>query len=231
MKRVWIWLLCAALTVSLSACGEKPREAWREDVAAILSTLELPASGNALSACRTVGLLDVNFDGTPEVVASYPGGSAGNVFLEFYDLNTKAQIDAFSVPHGTDWEAALCVAVQNGEYVTLVEGVVRDDIGTVQEVSMLSETLEYIDVLCERIDGEPYYWANGRVTTKISYEEQKTAFWESCKKVDGAALQMIAWEEKGSDAERVEAMAEALVNSTQVFVAKNTASITPNILE
>ena len=85
---------------------------------------------------------------------------------------------------------------------------------------MLSETLEYIDVLCERIDGEPYYWANGRVTTKISYEEQKTAFWESCKKVDGAALQMIAWEEKGSDAERVEAMADALVNSTQVFVDK-----------
>ena len=113
MKRIGLFLLCVVLVITCVACGTNTRREQKENITLVLSSLELPADGNVMIACFAAGLMDINFDGTPELIAAYPGGSAGNVFLEFYDITAKTKLDAMV--------AGIVVSINgNNEYVDAI---------------------------------------------------------------------------------------------------------------
>ncbi len=107
-------IVCVALAFSIGVCvgkyggnseenvgklifaTEKQKDVWKEPVKELVSELKKQERPNSFSMnAFAYALFDVNLDGVPELVQVKPGGSAGNVFYEGYDICTGLCVATF----------------------------------------------------------------------------------------------------------------------------------------
>ena len=126
MKKILLLLLCGILIFNVASCNrnDDPKETdgtegitaskytfisneekstWRSNLTAILSKIEIHEFEPGIPGSFAIGLMDINFDNSPEVFAAYAGGSMGNVFVEIYDLDSGEKLISYGAAH---WESS-----------------------------------------------------------------------------------------------------------------------------
>ena len=123
--------------------GNEEKSTWRSNLTAILSKIEIHEFEPGIPGSFAIGLMDINFDNSPEVLAAYAGGSMGNVFVEIYDLDSGEKLISYDAAHWEDQENIyLCVADKNGECIILSEGALRNDIGWMKLIDLLPKNID-----------------------------------------------------------------------------------------
>ena len=252
MKKILLLLLCGILIFNAASCNrnDDPEETdgtegitaskytfisneekstWRSNLTAILSKIEIHEFEPGIPGSFAIGLMDINFDNSPEVLAAHAGGSMGNIFIEIYDLDSGEQLISYNAAR---WESSeniyLCVADKNGEYVVLSEGALRNDIGWMKLITVLPKSIDsqsrYLmteNLFTESVSNEVvYYEHNGKIIEKSQYDEYYQTFLDEYKKIESTQIQLIKWSsiESENRNELVEKMADALINTSQDFI-------------
>ena len=158
---------------------QSEKNTWRSKIISALDKAEVPFEDSGMIYSFGAGLMDIDFDGVPEVLAAYPGGSMGNVFVEIYDLADGEKICSYNATHWDEWNNIyLCIADKKGEYVVLTEGSWRiPDLGYVKQIGILSVDSESDDLIKVRslfagsVDEEVgHYEYNGKKVSKYAYD-------------------------------------------------------------
>lgn len=198
------------------------KQLWRQDLIARLANIDVRDIANSVPGAFGVGLMDLDCDGTPEVIAAYPGGSMGNVFLEVYDLKTGEERAAFNAGHYEDsYSICMHVADCGGEYVIITQGVLRNhDIGWLDLVGVIDAQLG-LDYPFGHTNGESaVYYYQGKLVENREYIAQYKQFFRDHKLLSSTGIQLIQWEslEGENKAELDQSMADALLGSSQNFI-------------
>lgn len=201
-----------------------------KDIKAILSTVDIPTSENTIGCSHAVGLMDLDFDGVPEVLVAYPGGSMGNVFVQIYNLKTHKKIADYNAAHyGSTGGLRLYVAKTETKYVTLAEGTFRDpESGFCNTISQLqiddNNTLKLKNLFAtaEKANslGQGPYFVLGKHAEKAQYDEEYQCFLNDYQKVESTELQLIWWSSLVAETKEqlVSQMTNALLSTSQKFV-------------
>jgi len=209
--------------------SNEEKSTWKSNLTAVLSKIKIHEEPG-IPGSFAIGLMDINFDNSPEVLAAHAGGSMGNVFIEIYDLDSGEQLISYNSAH---WESNeniyLCVADKNGEYVVLSEGALRiPDLGWIKLINVLPKSIDsqsrYLmteNLFAESVSNEVgYYEHNGKIIEKSQYDEYYQTFLDEYKKMESTQIQLIKWSsiEAENRNELVEKMADALISSSQGFI-------------
>ncbi|MBQ3011954.1 MAG: hypothetical protein IJD74_00270 [Clostridia bacterium] len=218
--------------------SSKEKNTWRDKLINVLSNCDIYGS-------FAVGLMDLNFDNSPEVLIAYPGGSMGNVFTTFYELDTGEKLFIYDADH---WDSGdnmnLCVAEDcNGEPVILSEGCLlgKIDIGYTNYIRVFPKYVDFYapvlypnNFLAKSTDSDSHvhYYYKDREVDKSEYEAHTNDY----KRIASTQIQLITHEIIGKDSEIntdpdarrdfAEKMADALINSSQEFIDYNSSGIT-----
>ncbi|MBR4016991.1 MAG: hypothetical protein IKK11_04165 [Oscillospiraceae bacterium] len=251
MKKILLLLLCGILIFNAVSCSrnDDPEETdgtegitaskytfisneekstWKSNLTAVLSKIEIHDEPG-IPGSFAIGLMDINFDNSPEVFAAHAGGSMGNVFIEIYDLDSGEQLISYNAAH---WESSeniyLCVADKNGEYVVLSEGALRNDIGWMKLIDLLPKNIDsqavYLmteSLFAEALSNEAeHYEYKGNIVDKSQYDEYYRIFLDEYNKIESTQIQLIKWSsiESENRNELVEKMADALIHTSQDFI-------------
>jgi len=251
MKKILLLLLCGILIFNVASCNrnDDPEETdgtegitaskytfisyeekctWKSKLTAVLSKIEIHDEPG-IPGSFAIGLMDINFDNSPEVFAAHAGGSMGNVFIEIYDLDSGEQLISYDAAHWEDSENIyLCVADKNGEYVVLSEGALRNDIGWMKLIDLLPKNIDsqavYLmteSLFAEALSNEAeHYEYKGNIVDKSQYDEYYRIFLDEYNKIESTQIQLIKWSsiEAENRNELVEKMADALINTSQDFI-------------
>jgi len=263
MRRCFVFLICLGLMIGLVSC-EKPwgepedtdaadktekvetpvpeisfldqsmKTAWREDLTAVLSKVDIWDPENGMPGSSAVGLMDLSFDGIPEVLVAWPGGSMGNVFFEIYDLSNQNRLGTYNAGgyQKSAPQVHFFVAEIGGGYVTLTEGSMRTfENGWMDFIVQIPHPIEFQDgylkterlfAIAEQVNsmGEGPYFVGEAHAENSEYAEAYQKYLRDYSAVEGSELQMIRWSslDQSKKDTLVEQMAEALINSDQKFV-------------
>ncbi len=192
---------------------------WKSDIIETLSGTN--AFEDREYGCLGAGLMDINFDGVPELVLLYAGGSMGNVCTFIYDISSSEKLYYYNAAHYEDWDKiSLCVyATQNGEYFTVGEGSIRPETKFHLTTYTLNENFDFDWLFCEAVDGTEY-WYNNEKISKSEYDEKKQQFESTHDKIEQTQIQLVYWKDLNTESKQIaiEAMADALINSSQEFI-------------
>lgn len=182
----------------------------------LLKQLEYWDLDNDMLGAYAIGLFDINFDGTPELFALYPGGSMGNSVVKVYDVETGKFIDEFN--HSASVPFYVCKDKTSGEYLTVSEGTFKVP---------YFDFFKWLDchnkdwelVASFSVEGDMYRCFNKEIT-KEEYESKYQEFFGNLEIVEGSGLQIISYDsiQANSADELYWEMSRALFSSTQVFV-------------
>ncbi|MBE6698886.1 MAG: hypothetical protein E7584_01390 [Ruminococcaceae bacterium] len=207
--------------------AEEEQQAWKPYLLNTLANIAIKDSEHYIPGSYAVGLMDINFDNVPEVLAASAGGSMGNVFIEIYDLYTGKEIDFYNAAHWQEWDNIyLCVVNKNGEKSILTEGSYRNpELGWIKHFSLLSyesnNGVSFTPLFSESVAQEVgYYKCNGQTVTKEEYDTQFQQFLKNYQTISQTQIQLIKWKQfdAASREELNEKIADALIGSTQEFV-------------
>ena len=113
-------------SVNYSFISQEEKNTWRSDLISVLSKPRVHEFEQYLPGSISVGLMDINFDNSPEVFVAYSGGSMNNIYIEIYDLkNDSDPITYDGACYGGYYNICLYVAYKDGEFVILSEGSLR----------------------------------------------------------------------------------------------------------
>lgn len=252
MKRTLALLLCAFMIFTLSSCrtpddpedttpspsyafiSQTAKKDWKDDLVSILSGVDVRDPQNSIQGSYAVGLMDLNFDNSPEVFVAYPGGSMGNVYVEIYDLKAHSLLAIYDAAHFEDPESIrLYVAAVGDGFVTLAEGGIRDpESGWVSAIDLLHTELptdgsrlnmENLFATAEKAnaDGDGPYFVKGESVEKQIYDEQYALFLTEYKKIASTELRLIKWSSLnlGDKSDLPKRMADALIRNSQSFIS------------
>ena len=94
--------------------SHEEKASWKPKLLSVLSKIEIYDFESGTNGSLAIGLMDINFDNSPEVLVAYAGGSVGNVYIEIYDLATGKKLLAYDAAHwDSDMNINLFVADQN----------------------------------------------------------------------------------------------------------------------
>lgn len=222
--------------------SHEQKQNWKKPIA---QTMDKIKSEQELDGLRgfAFSLFDVDVDGTPELVVVSAGGSAGNLFLDFYDINTQAQKAAFGVGHfGEAWDGSLCVYknADTAEYEVINISYTRggsdsrfkgySKVEKTESGSYEEEMLFYIDYerICElknddyqEVNVEAQYYIGEK---RVMLDEYQTAFDEFIAnnvRIPETEIKIVKasdLEKKIGDADFSEVLAEKLVAEDQEFI-------------
>ena len=224
--------------------SQDERNGWRDNLISVLSQCDIYDSDLGILGSFAAGLMDLDFDNTPEVILAYAGGSMGNVSLEIYDLNTGAKLDYYNASH---WDGGdniyLCVAKTNESYVVLSQGSIRIigadfmySMGIIKADRDSNENYLQVKNLFAtwNENEEKFYSLGGENVNKTDYDKYLEQFSIDYKTIDETQIQLIKWStlgklewkdfgyKEGVDPESktalAEKMANALINSSQEFI-------------
>ena len=86
----------ASLTVtSVSFASAEEKAEWQNSVEALITELRKIDGESVFDSANAFGLFDVNLDGKPELIRVLPGGSAGNMSCDAYDITTGEKLGSF----------------------------------------------------------------------------------------------------------------------------------------
>ena len=77
-------------SVNYSFISQEEKNTWRSDLISVLSKPRVHEFEPYLPGSISVGLMDINFDNSPEVFVAYSGGSMNNIYIEIYDLKNDS---------------------------------------------------------------------------------------------------------------------------------------------
>lgn len=259
MKKLFVLLLCGIFVLNLVSCNriDNPEETdsmetvnamedttelqyafityeekctWKSKLTAVLSKVDIRDYELGLPGSLAIGLMDINFDNSPEVFVAYAGGSIGNVFFDIYDLDSGDKLVSYNAAHWeNDDNIYLCVADKKGELTILSEGSLRNlDIGWMKLTHLLPKNIDSqsIYLMAENLFAESlsneveHYEYKGNVVEKSQYDEYYRIFLDEYNKIESTQIQLIRWTsiESESRDELVEKMADALISSPQEFI-------------
>ena len=120
------------------------------------------------------------------------------------------------------------IICENGEYVVLSEGALRNDIGWMKLIDLLPKSIDsqsrYLmteNLFAEALSNEAeHYEYKGNIVDKSQYDEYYQTFLDEYKKIESTQIQLIRWSsiESENRNELVEKMAEALIHTSQDFI-------------
>ena len=208
----------------LSSLSYGERQLWEDDLVTLLSGLE-PYDPEAVSiSTYAVGLFDLNFDNTPEVLVIYPGGSMGNMWVKIYDLQQPDELicDYNGMSIGENY---LTVAKTGDDYVVLTKGSIR---GRSYRLELLTldfgvvETKELFGVGDSSNDPNQYFYM-GEPVEKAKYDEEYQKFLNDYTVFAKTEISLVFWKDYDlSDQKQlVRDIAEDLVYSSQTFIDYN----------
>ena len=227
-------------SVNYSFISQEEKNNWRSDLVSVLSKPRVHEFEPYLPGSISVGLMDINFDNSPEVFVAYSGGSMNNIYIEIYDLkNDSDPITYDAACYGNPYNIRLYVADKCGKFVLLSEGSLRiPESGWVTYIC--TEQIDYTsqaltgNILFEISSESNYYECNGQVVDKAEYEAMYQQFLLDYKKIESTQIQMMRWSDIGEVEKRepqtksstpvytreeiAEIMADSLLSSTQQFI-------------
>lgn len=197
------------------------QDTWEDDLVTLLSGLE-PYDPEAVSiSTYAVGLFDLNFDNTPEVLVIYPGGSMGNMWVKIYDLKQPDEpiCDYNGMSIGENY---LTVAKTGDDYVVLTEGSIR---GRSYRLELLTfdsgvvETKELFGVGDSSNDPNQYFYM-GEPVEKAKYDEEYQKFLNDYTVLAETEISLVFWKDYdlSNQKQLVRDIAEDLVYSSQTFI-------------
>ena len=207
-----------------SFISSQKRALWKEKIISVISANDCYEESSF--GCFGMALMDIDLDGTPEVISASSGGTMGNVCLGVYDLETGEKVHLFGdTPHYRDWDNVyLCVAQNNdGSYFVANQGSIRVGLEWYMMSSVLNDQFKFNVVLDEVIlaDSNSIYYSDGKEITKAEYEEQINEFVGRC--IPETEMKIIHWDSLAAENESqaISLMADALINSEQQFIDFN----------
>ena len=227
-------------SVNYSFISQEEKNTWRSDLISVLSKPRVHEIEPYLPGSISVGLMDINFDNSPEVFVAYSGGSMNNIYIEIYDLkNDSNPIIYDGACYGGYYNICLYVAYKDGEFVILSEGSLRiPETGWVTYIC--TEQIDYTsqaltgNILFEISSESNQYACNGQVVDKAEYEAMYQQFLLDYKKIESTQIQMMRWSDIGEVEKRepqtksstpvytreeiAEIMADSLLSSSQQFI-------------
>ena len=208
---------------------QEEKDAWSSDLSAILQGIEIHDYEEGVLGSLSVGLMDINFDNSPEVLVAYGGGSIGNVPVEIYDLKTHQKIaDYHAGYYFREANIFLCVAKVDGELVVMSEGSMRSsDFGMIKRIGIMPKTFEggLSDISPQIIFAEGdsgFYEYYGEKISKDEYDQLYNKFFNrfNPKMIESTQIKLIRWSSLDGESkdELVDQMVDALINSSQKFL-------------
>ena len=236
MKKMMSLILCMAFLFSLVACrasgneassdifvSDRERSSWKDRIVTVLSDMNCYKKKDY--DCKGVGLLDLNFDGTPELIVAYKGGSMGNVFLEAYDLISGEEVCAWvETPHYEDVYAVYFCTYRhdNGDYILVNKGALRDGVEWYELTSKITESLEFETLFSETMSSfeNTRYYCGGNEVSLAEYEKQQAQFYDEYTEIKETQIQLVYWStiEADTESKALAQMAKALIDSDQQFI-------------
>lgn len=204
--------------------SKQERLSWKNKIVTVISNNDLYEEYEVLNHWSLgMALMDMNLDGTPELIAASSGGSMGNVCLEVYDLESGERLCILGdTPHYNDWDNVyLCVHRDNeGNYFIVNEGALRVGLDRYMITSSLNDQLKF-DTIFEEVkssDDDIQYYCDGKEVNKAEFEKQKAQL--KNYEISETQMKIIYWEDIGTETESaaISAMADALVGSHQQFI-------------
>jgi len=207
------------------------KNTWKEDLIDLFSNLDIWIPRNVYGS-YAVGLMDLNFDNTPEVLVAYPGGSMGNVWVEIYDLKSHDEPIICYNAMGYQNAVFLYVTKVGAQYVTMAEGSIRDpEAGWCYCIESLSSDLytgnlylktENLFAIADKINADGYgpYYYMGESVDKSKFDEEYQTFRNNYEVIRTTEMQMVMWSEfdLSNQEKAAREMANALVNTSQQFI-------------
>ncbi|MBR6768751.1 MAG: hypothetical protein IKM34_04615 [Clostridia bacterium] len=235
----WIWIDKITGKVIIPGTNTAPdgvsflsydvRNTWKEDLITLLSQLDIWEPENSIPGSYAVGLMDLNFDNTPEALVAYPGGSMGNIWVHIYNLkNPKEPIWFYDGAGfgGDGMSLRLTVAKVGDDYVVLAEGSIRGRSNRLELLSNLNdletkklETKELFGVGDSLNNPNQYFYMGERVE-KSKYDEEYQKFLNDYTVFEETEITLAFWSDYdlSNKEQLVRDMAEKLLHSTQKFI-------------
>jgi len=243
MKKIFAIFLCLLLMMSLVSCdreneafdpqktsysfiSKQERLSWKNKIVAVMSAgdfyEDIEVFGHLFFG---MALMDMNLDGTPELIAAYAGGSMGNVCVEVFDLETGEPLRLLgSTPHYKDEDRIyLCVhRDREGNYLIVNEGCLRDGLEWYTLTSSVNEKMKLDTLFAEVASSDDcirYYCKTDEVE-KAEFEKQEDQFKKDYREITETQVKIIYWKDidTATESGAISAMADALVNSEQEFI-------------
>ncbi len=220
--------------------SQEEKNTWRSALISVLSKSRVHEFEPNCPGSISVGLMDINFDNSPEVLVAYAGGSMNNIYIEIYDLKSDGDPITYDAAcYGNPYNIRLYVAVKDGKFVLLSEGSLRiPETGWVNYICI--ENIDHksnalnAEIIFESSGDSNYYEYQGQAVEKAEFEAMYQQFLLDYKKIDSTQIQMIRWSDIGEVEKRrpetkssapvytreeiAEKMADALINSSQQFI-------------
>ena len=230
---------------SVEFVSDKTKESWRAPLEEFLAKVtphnfpEIDYS-DPYSGSYAVSLMDLNLDGTPEIILANPGGSACNVYYLVYDLLTGERLgdldgglvetwDYYYNPADDTIRLMVKFRTQAG-YATQHHHVSRIEYNKEQnqydDQYILQFTYSTDDYGIEEGVARAIYVVNGEEVDAETYYEADEEYINTHIRIVDAQKQLFRWvdvvSEDASAEQRAKAMAEALLSSGQEFIKPET---------
>lgn len=230
--------------MTLTFVSAEEKETWREPLERLLDNARKFAGEDyeikthedlpIIVKGYDCGLLDVNFDGTPEVIINCGGGTAGNAYYEIYDLYTGKVMGNFDGGMDESWQ--IFYSTESATFCYLGEYRWREGADTdhsfLSTIGYNTERQEYEtrELLCKtqvtfiRTDDPPvwYYYQSGNKLSGQDYYQAYNDYRRQYLLVEGTGFTLISWgdlEAEGDTQEMLsEKMADALLSTDQKFL-------------
>lgn len=241
MKRILALIVCGLILFTVTACGGNESDTtaqtttaeteatvpgsikteWKDKLQSILYDIDVWDPDSSMPGSNAVGIMDLDFDGTPEVLIAYPGGAMGNVFVTIYDLESGEQKKSYNFGnYGDTGEIYLCVCKDaQGNYITVNEGAIRDADGWKTYIDVVGTDLSRTNYFALYEDEDKYTYM-GESVSKKKYESELEAFSDKYDKIRTTELKLVKWSALGTDSKAglVVDMTDALIGSGQAFI-------------
>lgn len=233
---------------NLNFATEKQKNVWKEPVKELVAELkkqEVPGSFS-MNAFAYV-LFDLNLDGVPELVQVKPGGSAGNVFYEGYNIYTGLCVATFNggnfngnqekswcVYYNRDTEELqnICVCITRGgadsRFKTISRIVFNDEKNIYDDETMFYNSyfldVEIVDDKLVEKEVNVKFKLGDEEVDLDEYNQQYDYFLENYIRVYESAMEFVYVEDLEkvrTDEEFAEMVTEELFSTSQKFVMIN----------
>ena len=187
------------------------------------------------------GIIDVDMDAMPELAVAYLGGTAGNIFFQLIDVKTGEERGSFDIgtrAGGKLGSLAIYLDTETKSYMYAGESNYRggwqmmtrnvmtfktEDGKEYNEYCLFCEVYEYPSNMGNDTPAASKVecYVNGELVLHENYFAEYEAFWEKLVKIENSDFVYFKVTEfndtTGAEA-KAESIADALINSTQVFV-------------
>ncbi len=233
--------------IDVSFISDKEISLWREPLEALLVNArdmasedeDVPTNPHLPTIYKgyDCGLLDVNFDGTPEVIINLGGGSAGNAYYNVYDLYTGADLGSFDGGMNESWIVTYHLSdhtfAYRGDYQWR-EGAGLDHIFYATILYDQERQIYMTDILSQKTvvtsgwtDDPPtyHYYSMDKKVTEDVYQQAMNEDKGNYYPIDGTAMITLSWWDLETDEDTYETLAkkmtDALLATGQKFILSN----------